>query len=151
MRSRQRGFTLVEIIVVAVVVLLILGAIWGGLSFNRARRVTTNGVFSDTSDRYLEPGQTATLQYVVTRRRADGTPVPFTTAGVTFTFTITGNGGCTVAPASGTATNANRGIISVTVNRPPAPGAQGANVLEATGPGGASGPGDRVNIEYGPP
>ena len=148
MGSQQRGFSLVGVLIV-VAIFAILGGLWWGA--NRPATETVSGAFTNTADRYLGPGETVTLSYTVTSTRtSDGMVIPLPDEGVTISFAITGPGGCTVSPQSALATNDNSGIIQVTVNRPPAPGAQGANVLEATGPGGASGPGDRVNIEYGP-
>lgn len=106
---------------------------------------TTEGSFSQAdvdTMHFIANGESQTFIYTVTRRRADGQPI--LPDGVAMTFAITG--GMTVSPA--TATTDDTGMISVSVT---APGAgQGSGQLTATPSGGSSGPGDTVDIEYGP-
>ena len=142
----SRGFTIVEVIVVVVVLFLIGLAIWGFSGAGTASVTqTTSGTFTQAdlgTAHYITNGGSQTFIYTVTRQRSDGAQI--LPNGVTMTFAVTG--GMTVAPA--TATTDDTGLINVVVTAPA--NGQGAGQLTATTGGATPGAQDTINIEYGP-
>ena len=139
----QRGFTLVEVLIYGFVFCLIVIGVLLAIGAGK-RRSTVSGAFPNTNPVFIPSNGSMTFNYVVTRKRnSDGQPM--SPDGITVNFSTPGDGGCTVSPT--TATTTDSGIIEVTVS---APAGQSWNTLEAAGPNGATGPEDRIRIEYGP-